>query len=151
MDCPITVSMVLDNLNPSSDGANIFKKRFIESVIRVTVTTENADCLEEKRLQIIGANNAPPAIDAILNTKSTMPPIRGINKAITTVPAPNNKVKILATKICSFSLADLRIRIFYKSVANTVAARFMVVLALLEVADIIPANTNPIKPAGRIC
>ena len=76
--------------------------------------------------------------------------MRGTSNAIKTVPAPKRMVKILATKICSFSLADFLIRFLYRSVAKTVAARLMVVLALLEVADIMPASTNPISPAGRI-
>ena len=151
IDCPITISMVLLNLKPKRDGANIFKVRLMISVTSVTVTTENAVCLFEKRLQMIGANSAPPAIDATLRTKSTIPPILGMYKAITTVPAPKIMVKTLATKICSFSPADFLMRFLYKSVANTVAARLIVVFALLDVAEIIPASTSPINPAGKIC
>ena len=116
----------------------------------VTVTTDIAVWRFENKLQMMGANNAPPAIDAMLNTKSTMPPIRGTSNAIKTVPAPNKMVKILATRICSFSEADFLMRFLYKSVAKTVAAKLMVVLALLDVAEIMPAKTNPISPAGRI-
>ena len=132
-------------------GNRNFSPRFNNSVVTVTVTTDRAVCRGEKRLQMIGAKSAPPAMEATLRTKSTMPPSLGIHRASPTVAAPKIRVNNLAIKISSRSPAVLRKALRYRSVANTVAARLMVVFALLEVADIMPASTRPMRPGGNTC
>ena len=104
------VSMVLSNFKSNNEGDTTLKNKLMVSAIIVAVTTEKPVCLLENKVQIIGANSAPPAMDAVLNTTSTIPPALGIQMATQMVKIPNNSVKKRAIKITSFSEAFLRIR-----------------------------------------
>src|SRR5262245_13069310 len=147
----MTVSAVRLRLRPMSEGPSTLKKRLMPRAHNVVVITENEVCRLEKSDQMMGANSAPPATAAMLSTTLTMPPTYGTSMATAMVPAPNTSVNRRAMSTSVLSDAFLEITFLYTSFANTTAARLTVVLALLDVAEIIPDSTRPMSPAGSTC